>query len=98
MVTVSYPWTRPLPVSRPYITAPCGLRLVELQDHDNGTVVHHWEFLNDDPPTEFKVNPGEVKDMLPCDSVELSLLVEDSCGNVTKHRLCLDDLLAPTHQ
>ncbi|KAK2166704.1 hypothetical protein NP493_1293g01022 [Ridgeia piscesae] len=75
-----------------YITSPCGLRLIELRNHDNGTVVHHWEFLHDDPPTEFKVNLDKVKDVLPADCVECSVMVEDSRGNISKKKVHFDDL------
>ncbi|KAI0210199.1 hypothetical protein LSAT2_005057 [Lamellibrachia satsuma] len=90
------------PVSTPQIAGDCissqsGLRLVELRNHDNGTVVHHWEFLHDDPPTEFMVSLDKVKDVLPNDSVEYSVLVEDSCGNITKKKYHLDDLLVDHH-
>jgi len=51
-------------------------------------VGHHWEFLDESPPTEFEVFIDDLRHLVvPDNGAEMVLLVEDDHGNVLKRRV-----------
>jgi len=73
------------------VRSAVGLRLVELR---KGSVCHHWEFLTDNPPTEFTVSIDDLRHIMIENDVEIVVAVEDSAGAVLKRKLLLDELHA----
>jgi len=57
-------------------------------------VCHHWEFLTDNPPTEFTVSIDDLRHIMIENDVEIVVAVEDSAGAVLKRKLLLDELHA----
>jgi len=66
-----------------------GLRLIELR---KGSVCHHWEFLAENPPTEFTISIDDVHHLTIENDVEVVVVVEDSAGAVLKRKLLPDEL------
>jgi len=73
------------------VRSAVGLRLVELR---KGSVCHHWEFLTENPPTEFTVSVDDLHHIKIENDVELVVVVEDSAGAILKRKLLLDELHA----
>lgn len=73
------------------ILADCGLRLAELRTIPEGVVFHHWEFLQDKPPLEFKLDRTEVAS-LSKDAKEVTLVAIDGGGNVLKTKVIVEDI------
>jgi len=71
------------------VRSAVGLRLVELR---KGSVCHHWEFLAENPPTEFIVVIDDVRHLVIENEVELIVVVEDSAGAILKRKLLPDEL------
>ncbi|XP_059144245.1 uncharacterized protein LOC131931460, partial [Physella acuta] len=72
------------------IKSPVGIRIVELRTDPEGSVFHHWEFLNQAPPTEFVLHRSKVSN-LPADVPTITILAEDSFGNILKKRFKVED-------
>lgn len=73
------------------VRSAVGLRLIELR---KGSVCHHWEFLAENPLTEFTVSLDEVRHVTVENDVELVVVVEDDAGAVFKRKLLPDELRA----
>ena len=65
---------------------------MELRTDPEGAVFQHWEFLNHTPPTEFTLRRSKVTE-LPEGVSTITLMVEDSYGNILKKRFKVDDLV-----
>jgi len=75
------------------VLCPHGLRLIELRGVPDGAVCHHWEFLQPQPPTRFYLDAREISKLVsPSGSTEVSLLVEDDCGNILKKKINIASL------
>jgi len=71
------------------VRSTVGLRLVELR---KGSVCHHWEFLTENPPTEFTISIDDVRHLVIEKDVEMVVVVEDSAGAILKRKLLPDEL------
>ena len=71
------------------VWSAAGLRLIELR---KGSVCHHWEFLAENPPTEFTISIDEMRQLTVDNDMELVIVVEDSSGAVLKRKLLPDEL------
>ncbi|CAL1537705.1 unnamed protein product [Lymnaea stagnalis] len=72
------------------IKSPSGLRIIELRTDPEGSIFHHWEFLNPAPPTEFVLRRSKVTNMSPEIST-VTIMAEDSYGNIMKKRFKVED-------
>jgi hypothetical protein len=71
-----------------------GIRVVELRYIPEGCVCHHWEFLHENPPTEFEVSIEDLHHLvIPENGAEMALVIEDDAGNVVKRRVTPNILL-----
>ena len=68
-----------------------GIRLIELRSQPGGVVFHHWEFLQDKPPTEFILKPSQIPN-LASDVTVIGILIEDNEGNILKKKLHIEEL------
>jgi len=66
-----------------------GLRLIELR---RGSVCHHWEFLSENPPTEFTVSIDDLRHLVIESDVEFIVVVVDDAGMILKRKVSLDEL------
>ena len=73
------------------VQSAVGIRLVELR---KGSVCHHWEFLAENPPTEFTICIDDVHHLVIENDVEVVVVVEDSAGAILKRKLLPDELHA----
>jgi len=71
------------------VSSAVGLRLIELR---NACVCHHWEFIAENPPTEFTISIDEVRHLTIESDMEVVVVVEDSAGTVLKRKLSPDEL------
>lgn len=69
-----------------------GIRIVELRTDPEGAVFDHWEFLGPAPPSEFTMRRSKVSN-LPPDASTITVMAEDSCGNIMKKKFHVDDFL-----
>ena len=74
------------------IISDAGLRIVELRSLPEGVVFHHWEFLNDRPPTSFRLKYSEIKSLASPTMLEFTVLAEDCYGNVLKKKMGLAEI------
>ncbi|XP_013379649.1 putative zinc metalloproteinase C607.06c [Lingula anatina] len=75
------------------LKAEPGFRLIELRSVPDGVVFHHWEFLSETPPKEFKLHKDELE-MLHKEGEEVTVVAEDSCGNILKKKFAISELPA----
>jgi len=71
------------------VRSAVGLRLVELR---KGSVCHHWEFLAENPPTEFTISINDVRHLVIENDVEVVVVVEDNSGAMLKRKLLPNEL------
>ena len=71
------------------IRSAVGIRLVELR---KDSVCHHWEFLAENPPTEFVVSIDDVPHLAIDNDVEMVVVVEDNAGVILKRKFLPDEL------
>ncbi|KAK3753599.1 hypothetical protein RRG08_010018 [Elysia crispata] len=83
---------KPPSLHGPKIKSSCGLRLVELRTDPEGCVFHHWEFLNQTPPTEFTLRRSKVTGM-PVEAPTVTVMAVDSYGNIMKKRFKVADFV-----
>ncbi|GFS26653.1 metalloprotease [Elysia marginata] len=83
---------KPPSLHGPKIKSVCGLRLVELRTDPEGCVFHHWEFLNQTPPTEFTLKRSKVTGM-PDEAPTVTVMAQDSYGNIMKKRFKVADFV-----
>ncbi|KAK3084068.1 hypothetical protein FSP39_007629 [Pinctada imbricata] len=74
----------------PTIKCSSGIRLVEVRSEPQGVVFHHWEFLKENPPIQFTLKLSRLRH-LPDGTEIVSVLAEDSYGNITKRRVRLEE-------
>lgn len=77
-------------ISGSKVMAVGGLRLVELRSDPEGIVFFHWEFLRETPPTNFFLKLSAVRN-LPTGAEIVTVLAEDSYGNITRRKVRLVD-------
>jgi hypothetical protein len=62
------------------VSSPAGVRVIELRD-ESGLVLSSWQFLESEGVEEFELPPDALSER------PLSLIAEDSVGNILKHHL-----------